>query len=91
MDTGSQRTVVLAVGHPAGWIADQLPLGRRRRQRDGIAVARRGPVGRAGGFNSAPVAGGAGAGSRRGAATPITTDAFDRAELGAQAGQACPR
>ena len=24
MDSGLQRTVVLAVGHPAGWLADQL-------------------------------------------------------------------
>ena len=26
MDSGIQRSVVLAVGHPAGWLADQLPL-----------------------------------------------------------------
>ncbi|MDP8967591.1 MAG: hypothetical protein M3N04_03240, partial [Actinomycetota bacterium] len=26
MDRGVQRTVVLAVGHPAGWLADRLPL-----------------------------------------------------------------
>ena len=26
MDSGIQRSMVLAVGHPAGWLADQLPL-----------------------------------------------------------------
>ena len=26
MDSGIQRSIVLAVGHPAGWLADQLPL-----------------------------------------------------------------
>src|SRR5882672_2499087 len=26
LDNGLERTIVLAVGHPAGWIADQLPL-----------------------------------------------------------------
>ena len=33
MDTGVERTVVLAVGHPTGWIADQLGARRRRRTR----------------------------------------------------------
>jgi hypothetical protein len=26
MEPGVERTVVLAVGHPAGWVADQLPF-----------------------------------------------------------------
>ncbi|HEV2775768.1 MAG TPA: GDSL-type esterase/lipase family protein [Solirubrobacteraceae bacterium] len=84
MDSGIQRTVVLAVGHPAGWIADQLPLAAAA---DKLTAALSPDdddlSGGPGGFNSAPVGGGpvqvAGEGA---AAAPITTDSFDPADLG---------
>lgn len=84
MDPGVQRTVVLAVGHPAGWLADKLPL-------DDAAASLtaslspddelEGP----GGFSSAPAPGSAApprSGASSGVAAPITTDAFDPVELG---------
>lgn len=85
MDSGIQRTVVLAVGHPAGWLADQLPLADIVHDLTASLSPDEDLSGGAGGFNSAPVGGGtvqsAGGGSV--AAAPITTDAFDPAELGA--------
>ena len=41
MDPGIGRDVVLAVGKPAGWIADALPFAQLAARRDGVAVARR--------------------------------------------------
>jgi lysophospholipase L1-like esterase len=89
MDDSVERTVVLAIGKPAGWLADRLPVA------DAVdrVTAKLSPdddLTGEGGFASTPVAG-AGAGSAAGAAgagggasAPITTDAFDPAELGAK-------
>ncbi|MEA2142636.1 MAG: uncharacterized protein QOI64_1066 [Solirubrobacteraceae bacterium] len=83
MDSGIQRSVVLAVGHPAGWLADQLPLAAAADKLTAALSPDDDLSGGPGGFNSAPVGGGpvqvAGDGA---AAAPITTDAFDPAELG---------
>lgn len=77
MDPGLQRTAVRAVGAPAGWLADRLPLADAV---DSVTAflspdeKLTGP----GGFET-PAAGTA---ARPGAATPITPDAFDPAALG---------
>jgi len=88
MDSGIQRTVVLAVGHPAGWLADQLPLAAAADKLTAALSPDDDLSGGPGGFNSAPVGGGpvqvAGEGA---AAAPITTDAFDPAALGVEAKQ----
>jgi hypothetical protein len=81
MDAGVERTVVLAVGNPAGWLADRLPLADAA-DRVTAFLSPDDKLTGAGGFDSAPVAGPAAAGA--GAATPITPDAFDAAELGAK-------
>ena len=84
MDSGIQRSVVLAVGHPAGWLADQLPLAAAADKLTASLSPDDDLSGGPGGFNSAPVGGGpvqaAGEGAARPA--PITADAFDPAELG---------
>ena len=83
MDSGIQRTVVLAVGHPAGWLADQLPLAAAADKLTAALSPDDDLSGGPGGFNSAPVGGGpvqvTGDGA---AAAPITTDSFDPSELG---------
>ena len=88
MDSGIQRTVVLAVGHPAGWLADQLPLAAAADKLTAALSPDDDLSGGPGGFNSAPVGGGpvqvAGEGA---AAAPITTDSFDPAALGVEAKQ----
>lgn len=85
MESGVQRTVVLAVGHPAGWLADQLPLAAAADKLTAALSPDEDLSGGPGGFNSAPVGGGpvqaAGPGAGA-AAAPITADAFDPAELG---------
>ncbi len=89
MDAGIQRSVVLAVGHPAGWLADQLPLAAAADNLTAALSPDDDLSGGPGGFNSAPVGGGpvqvageAAGGGEGGAAAPITTDSFDPAELG---------
>jgi lysophospholipase L1-like esterase len=86
MDSGIQRSVVLAVGHPAGWLADQLPLASIADKLTASLSPDDDLSGGPGGFNSAPVGGGpvqtAGAGAGGAAAPPITPDSFDPAELG---------
>jgi lysophospholipase L1-like esterase len=86
MDSGIQRSVVLAVGHPAGWLADQLPLADIAHDLTASLSPDDDLSGGPGGFNSAPVGGGAvaAAGGGSGAPAPITADAFDPAELGAK-------
>jgi lysophospholipase L1-like esterase len=85
MDAGIQRSMVLAVGHPAGWLADQLPLAAAADKLTAALSPDDELSGGPGGFNSAPVGGGpvqvAGEGA---AAAPITTDSFDPAELGVE-------
>jgi lysophospholipase L1-like esterase len=85
MDAGVERTVVLAVGNPAGWLADRLPLADAA---DSVTafLSPDDKLTGAGGFDPAPVAGPAGAvagaGAGAGAAAPITPDSFDATELG---------
>jgi lysophospholipase L1-like esterase len=83
MDSGLQRTVVLAVGHPAGWLADHLPLADIAHELTASLSPDDDLSGGPGGFNSAPVGGGPVSAAGGGAAAPITTDAFDPAALGA--------
>jgi len=83
MDSGIQRSVVLAVGHPAGWLADQLPLASAADKLIAALSPDDDLSGGPGGFNSAPVGGGPTQVAGEGAVVaPITADAFDPAELG---------
>ncbi len=83
MDSGLERTAVLAVGHPAGWLADRLPLAEAADTLTAALSPDDDLSGGPGGFNSAPVGGGPVQVAGEGAAqTPITPDAFDPAELG---------
>ena len=81
MEPGVERTVVLAVGRPAGWLAERLPLADLA---DSVTAALSpdddltGP----GGFESDPAANGAAPAASGTAAAPITRDSFDPAELG---------
>ncbi len=82
MSSGWERTLVLAVGEPAGWLADRLPLQslvadvtKPLRSGDDLSS---GP----GGFDSTAAATATGA-------APVTPDAFDPAALGAR--PAAPR
>jgi hypothetical protein len=83
MQPGVERAVVRAVGAPAGWLADQLPLA------DAIhgATAWLSPdeklIGGAGSFRTPPAAVDAAA-SRAGGTAPITEEEFDAAALGEQ-------
>ncbi len=76
MSTGWQRTLVLAVGEPAGWISDRLPL------EDLVADATE-PL-----KSGDDLSGGSGGFDETGTAAtdtgviPVTPDAFDRVALG---------
>lgn len=77
MAPGWERTMVLAVGEPAGWVSDQLPLSdlvadATEPLKSGDDLAQ-GP----GGFDESGTA------ASDGAVAPVTPDAFDRAALGA--------
>ncbi len=83
LDEGIQRSMVLAVGHPAGWLADQLPLAAAADKLTAALSPDDDLSGGPGGFNSAPVGGGPTQVAGEGAAVaPITPDAFDPAQLG---------
>lgn len=87
LDRGWQRTLVLAVGVPAGWLADRLPLADAADEVTAF-LSPDDDLSGEGGFNAAPVAGpaaAAGGGTGGGASVPITTDAFDPTELGTAA------
>jgi lysophospholipase L1-like esterase len=74
MQPGIERDVVLAVGRPAGWVADRLPfkgVGDKATQ----LVSVESDVGAAGGF-------GRSVGSSGGAVQPVSPDSFDPAALG---------
>ncbi len=75
METGVARTLVLAVGHPAGWVADRLPFAGAADR----ATAWLSPdedLGGPGGFE----AGGPARGT--GGVAPVGPEAFDPAALG---------
>jgi hypothetical protein len=78
MQPGWERSFVLAVGRPAGWLADQLPLQNISNHltawlRPSSEVSRTGP----GGFSQAANTAASGA-----AVPPVTADAFDPASIG---------
>ncbi|HEU4658391.1 MAG TPA: GDSL-type esterase/lipase family protein [Capillimicrobium sp.] len=80
MDPGFTRSVVLAVGEPAGAIADALPFASAARD----ATAWLSPdddLGDEGSFATAPVA--AGGTAARDAVAPVGPEAFDPRDLGA--------
>ena len=80
MDPGVGRELTLAVGAPAGWIADRLPFDEWTD--DALAFLEDEGVGDEGGFDaSAPAAGG------RAACRAVPPSSFDPAELGDQPGR----
>ncbi|HEY1540386.1 MAG TPA: GDSL-type esterase/lipase family protein [Solirubrobacteraceae bacterium] len=80
MSDGVQRTVVLAVGKPAGWIADRFGVDDDV-HRLTASLSPDASLGTAGSFNATATAGSAQA---AGAVAPVTPDAFDPASLGAK-------
>ncbi|MEA2155373.1 MAG: uncharacterized protein QOE11_1513 [Solirubrobacteraceae bacterium] len=83
LDPGLQRTVVRAVGGPAGWLADRLPLADAVNSATSWLSPDQKLTGGPGSFEApsgGPVVTGAGAGA--GALAPVTPDAFDPAALG---------
>jgi lysophospholipase L1-like esterase len=79
MDPGLQRSFVLAVGHPAGWLADRLPLA----DIGDDATAWLSPddnLGNEPGFDARRAAVGATAGG----VPPVSPDSFDPLALGAK-------
>lgn len=85
MDAGIQRTVVLAVGHPAGWLAEQLPLAAAADELTAVLSPDDELPGGPGGFNAPPSSTGTpGAGGGSAEAAPITADYFDPHELGVE-------
>jgi lysophospholipase L1-like esterase len=75
MQPGLERDVVLAVGEPAGWVADRLPFDEWGD--DALAFIEDEGVGDEGGFDTTPNA-------ARGGIPAVSPDSFDPAELGAQ-------
>ena len=75
MQPGVERDVIRAVGEPTGWIADRLPFDEWGD--DALAFLEDDDVGAAGGFDSTPTA-------ASGRVPPVTPDAFDPADLGAE-------
>ncbi len=82
MDSGIERTVVLAVGHPAGWIADRFGL-HDDVDRLTASLSPDEALSGPGGFDDAPTSG-AQAAAAAGGVAPVTPDAFDPAALGAK-------
>jgi hypothetical protein len=83
MDPGVERTVVRAVGAPAGWLADRLPLAGAVSSATAWLSPDEKLTGGAGAFQT-PSAGVDAGASRAGAAAPITAESFDAAALGEQ-------
>ncbi len=82
MEPGVERTVVLAVGHPAGWVADRIGIGDDV-ERLTAALSPDDALGGEGGFNdTVPTTDSPAAGAPKGAVVPVTPDAFDPAALG---------
>jgi lysophospholipase L1-like esterase len=78
MSPGIGRDLVLAVGRPAAWVADQLPFHSASHTLTAWLSPDSG-LGRAGSFATAP----AEAGGASGAVPPVTPDAFVPAQIGA--------
>jgi lysophospholipase L1-like esterase len=76
MDSGIQRTMVLAVGHPAGWVGDRLGVARVTHDATSWLSPDKSLSDQAG-FANAPSSA-----SRR--LPPVTPDAFDPVALGAK-------
>jgi lysophospholipase L1-like esterase len=76
MQPGLERDVVVAVGAPAGWVADRLPFDEWGD--DALAFLEDEGVGDEGGFGATPTA-------ARGGVPAVSPDSFDPAELGAEA------
>ncbi len=83
MDPGFERSVVLAVGEPTGWLADRLPL--ESAASDALAwLSPDDNLDGEGGFAQAAVPATAGGGGRGGAGGPVSPSEFDPVELGAK-------
>ena len=78
MDPGIGRTIVLVVARPAGWLGDQLPLADAADK----ATAWLSPD--AGLDDSAGFDGAAGGAARGAAVPPVTSAAFEPADIGAE-------
>jgi lysophospholipase L1-like esterase len=84
MTPGWERTLVLAVGRPAGWVADKLPL-------ENLVADATKPLKSGEDFSSGPGAFASSAsGAAAGGVVPVTPDAFDPVALGAKPGPARP-
>lgn len=77
MQPGLERTVVLAVGRPAGWLADRLPF-EEVGSRMFAWIEPDDHLGKAGGFDQP------GRTAREGAVPAVTPNSFDPAALGAK-------
>jgi lysophospholipase L1-like esterase len=77
LDPGVERTVVLAVGHPAGWVADRFGIDDDV-DRLTASLSPDEALGGAGGFDETTASGT----PADGAVAPVTPDAFDPALLG---------
>jgi hypothetical protein len=80
MDPGVLRSAVLAVGAPAGWLGDRLPLADAAHRLTAWASPGDDLAGAAGGFANAA------ARTDARAVPPVTPDAFDAPDLGRPAG-----
>src|SRR4051794_41688507 len=74
MDPGIQRTMVLAVGHPAGWVGDRLGLARISHDATAWLSPDKNLSSQAGFADTPTVA--------SGKLPPVTPDAFDPVTLG---------
>jgi lysophospholipase L1-like esterase len=77
LDPGVERTVLVAVGGPAGWIADRVGVDDNVDRLTASLSPDESLTG-PGGFASTPISGGAGSG----ATAAITKDSFDPVQLG---------
>jgi hypothetical protein len=79
MDPGFERSVVLAVGHPAGWIADRFGV-HDDVSRLTASLSPDPPLNGPGGFDDTATA----TGAKAGAVQPVSPDAFDPVTVGAK-------
>ena len=79
MDPGIERTVVLAVGHPAGWVADRFGVDDDVKRLT-ASLSPDESLSGGGGFDDAESGGTAA--QPAGAVAPVTAEAFDPAALG---------